>query len=335
MRTWMKPVVGAGAFAAIAVHLGGHRIGDAIVAAGPWFVVVAVVDAAAMLCDAAAIRELARRKSSLANAVVAQASGYVLNRLTPGSMLGEPLKVSRLAREAPHDVAVSAIVLYNVATFGVGVVVIAIGAPLALLALPVPPSLEVAVWIASVALVVALGVLIALVRRGLVGTLIGAMRRVRAISRERANAWRERTRTIDASLASFGDAPSRRGLVLVFASRALEQIGTLLLLHGLGAPLSDGLGLAVLSFGIPIAWASSLTPLGLGVADGGHYTLFALFGATATLGVAFAMLDRARASILTLLAAAVCGLSLSPRASASRRSRSIRRAIACAVRLQS
>src|SRR5262245_34665626 len=208
---WIKPVLGAVACGAIAAHLSWHALRDAIVAAGPWFAVVALVDVAGMLCDAAAIRELARRKSSLGNAFVAQASGYVLNRLTPGSTLGEPLKVSRLARQAPHDVAVSAVVLYNLATFGVGVVAIVLGASPAVLALPLPPSLEVAMWIASAALVVGLGVLILLVRRGFVATLVGALRRLRVISAERAVTWREHTRAIDANLASFGDAPSRRG----------------------------------------------------------------------------------------------------------------------------
>src|SRR5262245_43278105 len=174
-RRWTTPVL-AIVFAAIAAQIGWGAMRDAIVAAGPWFAVVALIDAAGMLCDAAAIRELAGRKSSLANAFVAQASGYVVNRLTPGSTLGEPIKVARLARQAPHDVAVSAIVLYNVATFGVGVVAIAIGAPLAVLALELPPSVELAVWIATAVLVVGLVALLLLVRCGLVATLIGALR---------------------------------------------------------------------------------------------------------------------------------------------------------------
>jgi uncharacterized membrane protein YbhN (UPF0104 family) len=313
MAKVFKAVLGALLFGAFAARLGYSALADALVSVGPWFVVVALFDVAGMVCDASAIRELAHRRTSLGNAFVAQASGYMVNRLTPGSTLGEPVKIARLTRSAPRDVAVSAIVLYNVATFGVGVVVIAIGTPLALYAHRLAPTLELAVGIACGVLVVGLGVLLALVRRGPVAGAIRGVRRLRLISPERAGRWHDRTRAIDANLATFGDAPSRRGVLLVFASRGLEQLGTLTLLHALGAPLSGGLGIAVISLGILITWISNVMPFGLGVADGGHYTLFALFGAPATLGLAFAMLERARAAILGLVGAATCGLALSQR----------------------
>lgn len=307
LRRWIKPVLGPLVFVALATHLGWSAMRDAIVSVGLWFAVVAMIDVAGMTCDAAAIREFAARRTSLRNAFVAQASGYVLNRMTPGSTLGEPLKVMRLAREAPRDIAVSAIVLYNIATFGVGVVVIVIGAPMAVFALDLPGSLVTAVWIALAVLVVGLVALVALMRRGLVGMLIGAARRMRAISAERETRWRAKTASIDAHL---GDARWRTGVLFVFASRLTEQLGTLILLHALGAPFSGYLAIAFLALGILISWISNLMPLGLGIADTGHYTLFALLGAPATLGIAFAMVERARACVLSLFGAAAGGFVL-------------------------
>lgn len=298
VRRWLKPLLGATVCVILVARLRWEVIADALGAVGPWFAAVAALDLACMVCDAAAIRELAGRSTSLANAFAAQATGYVLNRLTPGGTLGEPLKVARLSRQTSRDTAVSAILLYNLATFGGGVVTIVIGAPIAVLALDLPGRVAVAVAIASGVLAGVLVAAVVLVRRRLVARAIGAVRALRVISAARADRWRDRTRAVDARLASFGDAGSRMGVLFVLASRALDQLGTLVLLHALGVPA--GLELAVVSLGVAITWAANAMPLGLGVADGGHCALFAMFGANPAFGVVFAMIERTRAAILAV-----------------------------------
>ncbi len=305
VRRSLPLAAGAVMLALLLQHLGWSAVGDAVVAVGPWFLVVAAIDVLGMACDAAAIQSFARPYAviSFQRAFVAQATGYAVNRVTPGNALGEPVKVAILAADAPRPAAVSAIVLYNLATLGVAVVAIAVVAPFALLAIDLPPALEAVVWVAIGVLVVALAGVVVVLRRGLFATAIAAARLGRLITAERADRWLCRTREIDRQLRRFGDPASRRGLAFVAASRVLDWLGTLLLLDALG--LGGPLVLGIMSIGILISWLANLMPLGLGIADGGLCTLFRALGASAEAGLAFAMIDRARGCLLGAVGGAV------------------------------
>ena len=313
--------MGAIVLALLLEDLGWLAIRDAACAIGPWLAAIAVIDVCGLCCDAGAIASFARpARLSLRGALAAQATGYAINQLTPGSSLGEPVKVAIAAGEVPRDAAISAVVLYNVATVAVGVAAIAIGAPIALCAIDLPGSLALAAWLALATLVAAVIAAIALVRRGPLGAAIGGMRRVRAISAVRAARWRARTAAIDARLRTFGDARSRRGLAFAIASRLLHWAGTLIVLRAIATPVAPAFAIGVLALGVAIGWASAIMPFGLGIADTGQCTLFALLGGSAEAGLAFAMVDRARSCLLALIAAAIGSL-----ASAARRAqRSVR-----------
>jgi hypothetical protein len=303
-------VVGAGMVALLLDHVGWSAVHAAIASAGPWCLVVVVIDVAGLACDAAAIASFVRPHATIAyrRAFVAQATGYVINQLTPGNSLGEPVKVSIIGAEVPRDVAISGIVLYNLATVVVGAAVVALGAPVALLALDLPPALGLASWI-GVGVVVALvaGLLFAL-RRGLCATSIGLARRCRAIGSARAERWSARTATIDTHLRELGGPASRRGLAFVSASRAASWLGTLVLLPALGVPLTVPCAIAVLSLGVLISWLSDAMPLGLGIADGGQCTLYTALGATPAVGLAIAMIGRARSCLAGMVSLAIAAL---------------------------
>ena len=182
-------VVGAAMVALLLDHVGWGAVHAAIASAGPWCLVVVVIDVAGLACDAAAIASFARPHAAIAyrRAFVAQATGYVINQLTPGNSLGEPVKVSILGAEVPRDVAISAIVLYNLATVVVGAAAVAFGAPFALLALDVPPALGVASWIGVGVVVAAVAGLFVALRRGLCAT---SNRARAAVSSDRRRARR-------------------------------------------------------------------------------------------------------------------------------------------------
>jgi hypothetical protein len=57
----------------------------------------------------------------------------------------------------------------------------------------------------------------------------------------------------------------------------------------------------MLSIGILITWISNIVPLGLGLAQGGNYLVFSLFGAPASSGVLFAFVNQLRTILLALL----------------------------------
>jgi hypothetical protein len=69
----------------------------------------------------------------------------------------------------------------------------------------------------------------------------------------------------------------------------------------IGVPLTPAMILGVLSIGVLVSWISNIVPLGLGVADGGHYVLYDLLGATGPQGLVVAMVNRARSLSVAIL----------------------------------
>lgn len=297
-------------------QLGWDGMRRVILGTGPWFGLIAAVDLLSAGCDAFAIHGFLRPKLTVSYWAVfaAQASGIAVNRLTPGNSLGEPVKVTMLTtRHVPTSLAVSAIVMFNLATIYVGVTVLVIGVPVTALLLDLPQRIGVIVWLVTALLVgVALGSIV-LVKRGAVGTLIDAIAGTRLLSKERANSWRTKIADIDARLRDlFGNARTsglRRGLAGVIASRVLSWCGTIAVLHAADIPLTPRLVIATLSVGVIVTWASSIVPLGLGIADGANYVLYGLLGASSGAGLVYTMIGRLRTVMLAMMGLVVMAIA--------------------------
>jgi hypothetical protein len=236
----------------------------------------------------------------------AQASGVAINRLTPGNALGEPIKVTMLLGELPKSVAVSSVVMFNIATSWIAIAVIVLGIPLTLLSLDLPPRMAIAVWIAAGVLAAFALALVVIVRRGAIGVVIAGARRMRLVSAARAERWRAAVGGIDAQIKHVG---SRRAFAFVIGSRLLYSAGSLVLIAAAGIPLTVPLAFATVSVGILISWISNVVPLGVGLADGGNYALYGALGATGGAGLLFTMVNRARVILLALLGLSVMGIS--------------------------
>jgi uncharacterized protein (TIRG00374 family) len=280
---------------------------SAVIGTGVWFAVIAVIDMIGSVCDAYAVHGFIRPHAevSFRRVFAAQISGLAINRLTPGNSLGEPVKVTLLVRaEVPADVAVSAVVMFNLAGIYVGIAAIAIGTPVTALMLDLPPRVEHAVWIALGGLLALAVLVVWLVRRSAIGTLIDMFVRVRILSADRAARWHAKVASIDARLRSIGDTRTsglRRGLAGVLGSRVLNWLGTIAVLYATGIPMTAPLVLASLTVGILITWLSNIVPLGLGVADGTNYVLYGLLGASPVAGLLFTMVNRVRTVVLALM----------------------------------
>jgi len=304
-------VVGAVVLGFLIDRLGREGFEHAVLGTGLWFAVIAAVDLVSMVCDAGAVYCFIRPVApiSFLRGFVAQASGLAINRLTPGNSLGEPIKVTMLMAHAPEAAAVSAVVLFNIANLMVAVITIVIGVPLTILVLDLPPRAEVAVLIATCVLAAAVIGMIALAKHGALGTVIRLARRGRLLSAARAERWERRLAEIDANIRRFGDRATRRALVFVVLSRALNLTGGVVILIASGHPLTAPLVLGTMSVGILIAWISSIIPLGLGLADGGNYALFGVLGSSPGGGLEFAMINRVRTVVLASLGLVVMAAS--------------------------
>lgn len=303
-------VIGLIAFGILLERMGLAGLERVIGGIGGWFVVIAAIDLASVMCDGAAVHGFARMHVPVSYWVVfsAQASGLAINRLTPGNAMGEPIKVTMLAERIPTEAAISAIVLFNVATTLIAVAAVVIGVPITLLVLDLPARTQLLVWIATGVLVVLAAGLVMLVRRGALGTLIAVARRL-GLSAARAARWQLRIAGIDAQLRDLGSSASRRPFAFVIASRVLNQAGTVVLLVASGIPLSAPLVSAMLSLGILVTWMSNVVPLGMGIADGTNYALYKSLGASGAQGLDFTMINRARTLVLALMGLAVMAIA--------------------------
>ncbi len=298
--------VGVVALVFVVRALGWNGMRQAIVGTGGWFAVIAAIDLIGSSCDSLGVYAFVRPHTPVRyrHVFAAQLSGIAINRLTPGNTIGEPVKVAMLVREdVPGDVAVSAIMLFQLVTLYVGIAVIAIGVPLSALMLDLPADIERAVWIALAVLIAVAVALAILVRRGALGVLVSLLARIRVISTARATRWHGAVASIDERVMRIGQlrAPGLGlALVGVIGSRVANLAGTVVVMHAGNIPLTAPLIVASLSVGILVTWLSNVIPLGLGIADGTNYVLYGIFGATPIAGLLFTMVNRFRTVVLAL-----------------------------------
>ena len=293
-------IVGGVAFAILIHHVGWEGLVAAVIGTGWWFVVMAAIDLASVLCDAGATYSFVRPHTPVSywRIFAAHASGVAINRLTPANSLGEAVKITMIAEHAPTPIAVSGIVMFNLATFMVAIAAIVLGVPVTLLLLDLPGQTQMYVWIATAVLVGVFVTLLVVARRGALGTLIGAAQKLRLVSATRADLWRAKVGNIDGHVKQFGRVGARRGIGFVIASRVLSWIGTVVVMIAAKVPLTPALVAANLSLGILITFLSTAVPLGLGIADGSNYALYGVLGSTGPLGLVYTMIGRARTCVL-------------------------------------
>ena len=274
---------------------------------GWWFAVVFGLELCSLCMDAAALHAFMRpeaRMISYFRVLGANASGRALNVLTPGGALGEPTKLMLLSTHAPKARALSSLVLFNLSILYVSVTWMLIGIPITLLVLDVPHTVKVMVGIGLAVLVplmIALGVVI---HRGAISTVVDLLKRLHMIGDVRVKAWRPRLVDVDKHIRELHknrSAGTWKGILWVLASKITSWTGSIVLVAAVGVHVSPTLVIGVLSVGLLIGWISQLSPMGIGLQDGGNYALFGILGATGPQGLLVAMLQRARSVSIAIL----------------------------------
>jgi uncharacterized protein (TIRG00374 family) len=278
---------------------------------GWWWIAVVAFEIAITTLDAIGIRAFASPEHTqlpLRTALLAQLAGRSVNAVTPTGSLGEPVKISVLTDSVSNSRAVSTILLYNVVGFTVELMQVAVAAPLMAFLLPMPPGLRWAfLAVGAVCAVLAIGIY-ALVHRGMLASVARLGVKLRLLSRARFSKWEAQLASVDDKLRLVSGARKRDrmiGIGAVVVSRMLSLLESLVLLHAIGQSMSLGFIAAYTVGGFAIYMLSSLVPMGLGVAEGGYYSLFAALGYNKAFGV---MLVLARRCVL--LAYAAIGLVL-------------------------
>lgn len=282
------------AFVATIWAVGPRQLIAHLRAIGWWFVAILALEAVITAFDALAIHRVAAEKGQprYGKVLFAQIAGRAVNLVTPASTLGEATKASILTQSMGTSRAVSA-VLYIALVSGVfQLAVIAIGAPLTALLLPLPTGLRIGL-IATAVVAAALAITIAvLVRRGMLSSLVSAGARLHLVSKRRRESWRTRLAKIDDRLRGVEGEGRKIAIGYVIASKFLTWMSIWLILAATGYYASVGEIAALLSAGVVIGWIATIVPMGVGVTESGNYALFHALGAPPAVGVALAVVRR-------------------------------------------
>jgi uncharacterized protein (TIRG00374 family) len=302
-------------FAAVALvvtiyNTGLDTLGEKFVMIGWWWVAVVVLEIAITTLDAIAIRCFCSPEQDqlrFRDAILSQLAGRSVNAVTPGGNLGEAVKVAVLTEHVSQSRAVSTILLYNVVSFTVELAVVAAAAPVMALLMDMPTSLRIVMATTGVVCFAAAIGLYVLVRRGMLASFVNLLRRLRLIKDERRDRWLEKIRPVDDKMRLVEGARNRDrmfGIVAVTLSRLTSMTLSMLILRAIGHDITPSFVAAYTVGGFVIYMASTLVPMGLGIAETGNYWMFGALAKTV------ADKGRAEAQGVTLVIARRCTLVL-------------------------
>jgi hypothetical protein len=280
---------------------------------GWWWIAVVLFEAAITTLDAVAIRAFLspeQAKVRLRSAVLSQLAGRAVNAVTPSGNLGEAVKVSVLVDHVSQSRAVSTILLYNVVSFSVELLIVAVAAPLMVLLVPMPGKLRLLmIGTCVVCAAGALGLYL-LTRGGALDLIARGLKRIRLLSAMRYARWRERLQAVDSKMQGAAGSRARKrdrwlGFAAVVASRLTSMALSLVILHAVGESITLGFVAAYTVGGFVIYMLSTLVPMGVGISEGGNYWMFRALGENPARGVTLVLARR-----VTLIVYAAIGLVL-------------------------
>lgn len=273
-------------------------------AIGPWFVVLLAIEGTATFCEAGSTYLMTRGPGGpmWRKVCVAQFAGRAVNSVTPGANLGEALKVSLLARECSTQRVVAGVMFTALASGIVALTIVAIGSLLTAIAFPLPHAAWMVLVIAGVVSTIMAGGLAILVHRGMLGVLARTAGRLHLLSAGRVARWSDRLDDLDARLRGDIRGEHRFGAAcLVVVAQLLQRGAVCVTIFATGYTLGVPQLIAILSAGVLLGWISNVVPLGIGVAEGGNFALFAALGAPSSLGVALALAKRVNQIVFAAL----------------------------------
>jgi uncharacterized protein (TIRG00374 family) len=315
-------VIGLVALVVTIYSIGPRNIARYFERIGWWWIAVIGLEVAITTLDAIAIRAFLSPETSLVtlrSALLAQLAGRAVNAVTPSGNLGEAVKVSVLTEYVSQSRAVATILLYNVVSFAVELWIVAIAALVLVIFVPLPsPWTGVMVATCVICTLSAVGML-ALARRGLLGSLVGAIRRIRLISQARYEKWLAKLAPVDDKMKLVEGARKRDrtlGVAAVVISRLTSMTLSYLVFHAVGGQITISFVAATTVGGFVIYILSTLVPMGVGISEGGYWGMFRAIGENPARGVTMVIARR-----VTLVVYAGIGLVLMTVSETVRRAR--------------
>jgi uncharacterized protein (TIRG00374 family) len=263
---------------------------------GWWWLAIIPMEVLSTTLHATAMRAfMSPERIPLRHAVLAQLAGRAINAVTPSGNLGEVMKVSMLTEHISQSRAVSTILLYNIVSFSVELLIVAVACIGIALFVPAPAGVG---WLilASGAgcLVISIGLYV-LVRRGMLSSIAGLAVRLRVLSRARYDRWEAKLRGVDDKLRLVSGARKRDrwiGIAALTGSRLNSMVLSLMILYAVGVPITAAFVAVWTVASFVIYFASTLVPMGVGISEGGYWGFFRTMGHSPAQGVALVLARR-------------------------------------------
>lgn len=289
-------VVAIAALVLTIYDVGLYTLGKYLRLIGWWWLAIVPMEILSTTLHATAMRAfMSPERIPLRHAVFAQLAGRAINAVTPSGNLGEVMKVSMLTEHVSQSRAVSTILLYNVVSFCVELLIIAVACFGIALFVSTPAGIG-GIIAATGAGCLAISVgLYGLVRRGVLASLAGLAVKLRLLSRPRYGRWEAKLRGIDDKLRLVSGARVRDrwiGIAALTASRVSSLVLSLMILHAVGVPITAAFVAVWTVASFVIYFASTLVPMGVGIAEGGYWGFFRTMGHNPAQGVALVLARR-------------------------------------------
>lgn len=251
-----------------------------------------------------------RSRASWWDLSVATIVGGAINDVTPGGVGGEPLKVTWLSHKVPGEDLVSSLLLHNYLYVLTNILLMLAGG-VALMVLVDLPGYAVAILVVVMALMVAGGLVLALIlRKGVAHRFMRLLGRLKIRFRN-ADALLEKARTADEQARQFF---AERPLAMVKAfgwmlvSRATAAMETYFFLSMLGWIVFPGDVLLITCLTVAVYIVFPFVPSQIGAMEGSAYLLYPILGFGASAGVAVEMVRRLRVLVMLSIALAFMGV---------------------------
>lgn len=297
--------VAAAALALTIQDVGLFTLGKYLKLIGWWWLAIVPMEILSTTLHATSMRAfMSPERIPLRHAVLAQLAGRAINAVTPSGNLGEVMKVSMLTEHVSQSRAVSTILLYNIVSFSVELLIIAVACLGIAVFVPAPAGVA---WIIAATgagcLAISIGLYV-LVRRGMLASIAGMAVKLRVLSRPRYGRWEAKLRGVDDKLRLVSGArvrDRRLGVAALAASRVNSMALSLMILHAVGVPITAQFVAVWTVASFVIYFASTLVPMGVGIAEGGYWGFFRTMGHNPAQGVALVLARRT----VTIMYAAV------------------------------
>jgi uncharacterized protein (TIRG00374 family) len=305
---WLTAGTLCAAFAALAFTIqdvGLYTLGKYLRLIGWWWLAIIPMEVVSTTLHATSMRAfMSPERIPLRHAVLAQLAGRAIDAVTPSGNLGEVMKVSMLTEHVSQSRAVSTILLYNIVSLSIELLIVAIGCLGIALFIPMPAGVGWIIFATAVGcLAISIGLYV-LVRRGMLSSIAGLAVKLRVLSRARYGRWEAKLRGVDDKLRLVSGArvyDRWLGIVALTASRVNSMVLSLLILHAVGVPITAAFVAVWTVASFVIYFASTLVPMGVGVAEGGYWGFFRTMGHNPAQGVALVLARRT----VTIMYAAV------------------------------